>query len=215
MGNHELTLFRPGPDGSALIRASVVGYPDWLVEAEVVPTSTGPAIRQLQVRPVAVAGLPTGGVPARLVRKINPGELLDLTRTRASESGEGLSQLAEMGIALEPGHPVTVYMESFSASANALSGQKKRPGRAGNGIDHYLDWAIRYAQRVDAGDRHPIVSLAEEHGKTRQYVRDTITDARRRYGLLPRPGQGKAGGQLTDKARSLIEQRTQAQPEES
>jgi hypothetical protein len=51
---------------------------------------------------------------------------------------------------------------------------------------------------------HPIAALAKDTGKTETYIRDTITDARRRHGLLTSPGQGKAGGTLTPKALKII-----------
>jgi hypothetical protein len=88
-----------------------------------------------------------------------------------------------------------------------LTGESKRPGRRGNGIDHYLTWAVRYADKVRAGRLHPVSELAREYGESATYVRDTITDARRRYQLLTKPGQGRAGGELTEKALGLRAER--------
>lgn len=213
MGNHQAVLFRPGPGGSATLKATVVGYPDWFVQVEVVATDAGPAIRDLQVRPVDASATPAGGLPARLIRKVNPGELLDLATEAAIEKKGLAEQLLKLGIPLDQGDPVADYLRSFSTAGDSLAGEGRRPGRAGNGIDHYLDWAIAYAEKVEAGERHAIVALSDEHGKTRQYVRDTITDARRRHGLLTKPGQGKAGGQLTDKALKLIGERSKTEEE--
>jgi hypothetical protein len=63
-------------------------------------------------------------------------------------------------------------------------------------------------RRPPPGVAHPIKELAEETGERPTYVRDTITDARRRYGLLTTAGQGRAGGTLTEKARELMKARS-------
>lgn len=85
-----------------------------------------------------------------------------------------------------------------------LSGPIKRAGKLGNGIDHYLVWAIRYVEMCEIEAKNPIKALAEKYDKSVVYVRDTVTDARHRYGLLESNGQGRAGGALTDKALSHI-----------
>jgi len=57
---------------------------------------------------------------------------------------------------------------------------------------------------VRSGVRFPIKALADEHELTVRFVRDTITDARRRHHLLTKPGQGRAGGQLTPEAHKVL-----------
>jgi len=103
----------------------------------------------------------------------------------------------------------------FPSDPALPQGRPKRPGRKGHGIEHYLRWAILYSEK--AGDRAPLRRLAEEHleelggdlDKAQVWVRDTVTTARRRYGLLSAPpGPGRAGGELTAKARQLIKERT-------
>ena len=95
----------------------------------------------------------------------------------------------------------------MSAEAKGMT-PKARPGRKGHGIDFYLDWAVRYAEKIHAGVRHPNAVLARETGMDPNAVRDINTDARRRYGLLTEPpGRGRAGGQLTEKALALLAER--------
>ena len=151
------------------------------------------------------ADLPAGGIPARLIRKINVGELLALARRCAREEQLKASEHADLLADRIP--EWADYLSKVALAGEALAGARKRTGRRGNGIDHYLKWAVRYAEKVRAGERHPNVALAAEwsnSGITWTYVRDTITDARRRYGLLTKPGQGLAGGDLTEKALLLL-----------
>jgi hypothetical protein len=155
------------------------------------------------------ADLPAGvGISARLIRSINTGELLALARQCAQEEHAKASAQAELLADRIP--EWSEYLRKVAAASEALAGASKRTGRRGNGIDHYLQWAVRYAEKVRDGERHPNVALAAEwadSGVTRTYVRDTITDARRRYGLLTKPGQGLAGGDLTEKAILLLSTR--------
>ena len=88
MGNHQLVIQRPLGNGVSEIQATIDGYPDWEVRAVVTPTTSGSVISSLAVVPVypaVEANLPPDGLPARAVRKINPGELVDLARARAAE----------------------------------------------------------------------------------------------------------------------------------
>jgi hypothetical protein len=152
------------------------------------------------------ADLPAGGgIPARLIRTLNPGELLELARQCAQE--ELTKATAQADLLADRIPEWASYLHKVAAASEALAGAPKRTGRRGNGIDHYLRWAVRYTEKVRKGEKHPIAVLAAEwanSGVTANYVRDTITDARRRYGLLTKPGQGLAGGDLTEKALLLL-----------
>lgn len=73
--------------------ASIKGYPGWEVAADVVLTVGGTAaLGMLRIRPrgypededvPTAQDVPAGGIPARLVRAINAGELLDLAQADA------------------------------------------------------------------------------------------------------------------------------------
>jgi hypothetical protein len=142
--------------------------------------------------------IPATGIPARLAGKIDIGELVQLAQQCAADENR------------RTGH-ASQHLARDSNRKAAITTQRTpkhvRPGRKGNGIDHYLLWADRYANTVAAGARHPIAALAAEYGEDRNYVRDTIADARRRHRLLTDQGQGRAGGQLTKKARNLMTER--------
>jgi hypothetical protein len=141
------------------------------------------------------------------MRAINVGELLDLARQRARAGGESLSKFLD-DYKFDTDDPIGSYLTALAAESQALSTTRPRTGRKGNGIDHYLTWAIRYADKTRAGVRNPHAALAVEHpGFSTNYIRDTVTDARRRYQLLTDAGQGRAGGELTAKALALIAKR--------
>lgn len=158
---------------------------------------------------------PVSGIPARLIRAINAGQLLSLAQQRAAQDLD-----ANIGRAQRFAHAKKLDLSrqflARAAKSQALSAElPKRTGRRGNGIDHYLLWAVRYAQKTATGVAHPIAALAKETGEEANYIRDTIHEARRR-GLLTKPpggepgrrGGGRAGGELTDEALNLLENRS-------
>jgi hypothetical protein len=106
------------------------------------------------------------------------------------------------------------FIEMVSAAESLSQVGVKRTGRGGNGIDHYLIWAVRYSRKIEMGVRNPHRELAKEHQVDWTYVRDTVTDARRRYGLLTDGVRGRAGGSLTAKARELLKERENAAKKE-
>ncbi len=162
------------------------------------------------------ADVPKGGMPARLVRAINVGELLDLATAEAKRRGtDGAGQSA----IFRTSDPSFAAYLAEAAKADLKAAKKlagRKTGRRGLGIDHYLLWAVRYAERVaePGGKRRPYHDLSEQHRVTVRYVRDTVQDAKIRYGLLTKPGQGKAGGQLTEKALQLLAERVTPNEEE-
>lgn len=157
--------------------------------------------------------VPPGGIPTRLMRAINMGQLVALARKHLAADGAfkagAAKRLGERNSDLADQFR-TMAQESVSLSA---VDPVKRSGRRGNGIDHYLRWAMLYDEKIRAGVTHPNKELAEEHHETPTYVRDTITDARRRYKFLTDAGQGRAGGLLTEKALALIAERRNSKDE--
>jgi hypothetical protein len=183
------------------LTATIEGHPEWVARAVVLDAGNGPVVAELTVTPAPKqhGAVPAVGLGARLVRKVNVGELADLVRGASADAAADFEDWADV---LE-GTPDAVALREMAESVQA--GPTPRPGRRGNGIDHYLTWAVRYAEKVSNGVRNPHKQLADEHDvPSWEYVRDTITDARRRYGLLTKPGPGKAGGVLTDKAKQLL-----------
>jgi hypothetical protein len=216
-------VLNPGGPGRIRILASIADRPGWDVEVLVLLTENGPSVRELKVRPhngpdgtqwqTQGWEMPEGGISTRLIRDINVGELIDIARDCARAEEDKIKAVAgnpAPDLDLDPGFrkELAAGLHEQAKMMRALSREKKRTGPRGNGIDHYLKWACLYAQKVAAGVRNPNAELARESGNTPEYVRDTITDARRRYELLTAsPGRGRAGGTLTPKALDLIARR--------
>jgi hypothetical protein len=192
----------------ARLVASVAGYPDWVVEVLVTPTSAGPAATDLRIYPVQLR-LDIDGVDRRDERNATaPTPTVAAKEKRSKKSRTDPSDRA-LPPAMPTGLTAKIDLRELVSLADQCAASKHhrnhaRPGRKGHGIDHYLLWAGRYATTVASGVRQPIAALAAEYGEDRNYIRDTVNDARHRHGLLTDPGQGCAGGQLTNKARQLM-----------
>jgi hypothetical protein len=70
----------------------------------------------------------------------------------------------------------------------------------------YAEMAAAYAEAVAAGNNRPIDTIADAIGRSRNTVKDVIREARARR-LLTETTHGRAGGQLTAKAKKLLKQR--------
>jgi hypothetical protein len=77
-----------------------------------------------------------------------------------------------------------------------------RPGRPGRDDRDYAEIAERYVGL--RGSRAPVRDLAQHLGISTPQARNLIYEARRRD-LLTRVAQGRAGGELTEKARGLLD----------
>jgi hypothetical protein len=77
-----------------------------------------------------------------------------------------------------------------------------RPGRRGRDDIYYARLAAEYVELLTTSST-PTKDLAEKHHYSATVMRDYLNQARSR-GLLTRPERGRAGGQLTEKARDLL-----------
>jgi hypothetical protein len=150
--------------------------------------------------------VPTGGIPSGLLRAISTTELLKLARLRAAPAAEQAEDYIDSGNFEE----IELRLRRAAKHNRSIeTGPVSRPGRKGNGDEHYLEWAEDYDELTRAGNRQQIKTLLAiyggvDHGKPREYIRDTIHDARRK-GLLTSSGHGIPGGLLTMKAKDLRE----------
>ncbi len=128
--------------------------------------------------------VPDGGLTARQLRRVTLG---DLTRN----ASRGL--IGNLMAAMAP------------EVASAVDEDHAHPGRAGRDDHFYAVWAARYADRAAYTPR-PIAELAELHDQPPARLREYIAAARRR-GLLTETTKGRSGGQLTDRARTLLAER--------
>jgi hypothetical protein len=132
-----------------------------------------------------------GGLLARQVRAVRPGRAIKESRRWA---------------ALERENPIA-HALGFRFSDSVLNAPR-HVGRRGRSDRFYVEVCVAYIDAVQAGEPAPVQAAADRLGFKHAHVRDALHRARRR-GLLTPPPPGRAGGQLTDKARAVL-----AEPEE-
>jgi hypothetical protein len=153
------------------------------------------------------ADVPAGGIPARLIRSINVGELLTLAQFEAERRGFRLHKAAESWFGKDP--EFADYLARIAKTDMKMT--VKRPGQAGYGVDHYLLWTTRFLDKcAEPGMRKPYPALARQYKKSERWIRDTVVDANRRHGLWKPYGQGRVGGELTQLGRELLAERAEA-----
>jgi hypothetical protein len=89
----------------------------------------------------------------------------------------------------------------------ALSKQyaaQPRPGRPGRSDADYAIVAAEYVALVESAHRSPTQAMADRYEQNAQTIGRWLHIARQR-GLLTDAPKGRAGGDLTDKARRLLE----------
>jgi hypothetical protein len=166
------------------VTSRLPGHPEWKITATFVRQGDQLVVSSCTITP-AGDGVPAGGLTARQLRRATLGEL-----TRRV----GLGLIGSIMTTMAP-----------EATRTADDDQAHpRPGRAGRDDHFYAVWAARYAERA-AYTARPIADLAQQHDRPPARLREYIAEARRRQ-LLTGTTPGRSGGQLTDKARALLEQ---------
>lgn len=87
-----------------------------------------------------------------------------------------------------------------------------RPGRSGHTELHYARWVQKYLAAVETHGQRYMASLLESNpGYTASVIRRTINEAESsKFKLITdRPGQGKAGGRMTDKCARILDSNPQ------
>lgn len=130
-----------------------------------------------------VEGLPTppGGLSYRLLRRLRIGALEAAARRQMMEAPKVVAAL-----------PKTWAVDAA-----------RRPGSRGRDDVHYAEVAAAYVAAFKAGSDRPVVDVAESLYVAPKTVSNKLFRARER-GLLTSPPRGRAGGELTDKAKALL-----------
>ena len=135
---------------------------------------------------------PDEGLTSRALRRVHLGQAVDLAHKQ-------IQKLLDRD--REPR-----LMPKFTAEAVSAP---RQPGRRGRDDRFYATVAAIYVEALERDPRRPVVLAAQMLSKRRRgtfkpaYVRDLLHVARQR-GLLTRPPKGRAGGQLTGKARAAL-----------
>jgi hypothetical protein len=149
----------------------------WQLRGEVDWTGTGLVLRRLTIEPSGDT-VPGTGITTRMLQGVRAGDMLRASR-------EAARQAAAMA-GLEREWPVS-----------------RQSGPRGQNDLYYARWAAAYVAALEASAR-PIADLAAEHHLSVSRVSDIIRKCRIKE-MLTQPGQGRAGGQLTQKAVATLE----------
>lgn len=155
---------------------------DWIVKATFSVISTGPNLVSVAVAPAALSA-PKNGLTTDVLRAIRIGDLY--ARARGW---------------LSLGPPHGPWFGTDPSEFNEV----RHPGRRGRDDSFYAQVAARYVHLLTSTDHAPAVGLADEMTVSVSSVRGLLHEARRRD-LLTHAPPGRAGGQLTDKARRLLD----------
>ena len=171
-----------GPSDETWLAHQVIGN-GWRVTHSVIPTGSGAArYAGYTLESEEGKALPAQPPTARQLRLIATGDrvLREVLRTM-DERGE---------------YRVMAWMDGFAVPPPRLP-------RRYNDL-YYARWANAYLHAWKQG-RGAIAQLARDRGIARTaYIYEVLAVARQR-GLLTRAPQGKGGGELTPKARKLLE----------
>jgi hypothetical protein len=148
----------------------------------------------------ALPPVPRGGITARLCREIHFNAL----STQARQDGKWMMEFLE---AFSRGRPRRLRQWERDRERYRAA---QRSGRSGRSDDYYLDWAVRYIDRINRGSRSPVADLATQYDMRPEQVRDILHQARSRD-LLTKGTRGKAAGMLTDKGKDLFQRRQPAE----
>lgn len=110
-----------------------------------------------------------------------------------------------LGTSDEPAQTFTLPPPAWAADF----AERPRTGSAGRSDKSYVALAAMYVRAIEAGEEHPVRAVALQMQLGDRTVRNYLFKARER-GLLTSLGRGKAGGQLTDKAKEMLSGNDQA-----
>jgi hypothetical protein len=155
--------------------------------------------------------IPTGGLTARLLRQVRAGDHVRHTRKLFqllpgwTRGWTPMEQVLAATLGADPPEPATPRRSSQAASP-------RRVGRRPISDDTLLRVAVPYADAVAKGSRSPVADVATRLKETRERVTHLVHLARLpRHGLLTPGVQGRAGGDLTDRARALVKKNRKRQ----
>lgn len=176
-----------GDPGRFAALATFPGAPEWWVSAEVVNQNGSWVVESLTVRPPDGAPPAPGGVTQTVLRQIAPS----------------LIAPAIAGVRIATGAPPIVDVVEGDGTARDMRRQRQPRGPS-SATTHPAVWAARYVEALGTS-RQPVDALAGQYGFSTTHVRDMVRRARLEGYLTPTT-RGRAGGELTDKARAHLEE---------
>ena len=156
-------------------------YPSYFVTGSFALSNHGPQLIGLSFHPSSYPTLPPPTLTAMMIRSASVSRLYELVRGYVSIS-------PQLGI------PLDIDLEEFA--------RNPRPGRRGRPDAFYARLAAQYVELLKTSST-PTKNLAKTRNYSESSTRDFLNQARKR-GLLTHSDKGRAGGELTDKARDLL-----------
>jgi hypothetical protein len=153
------------------------GYPGWRILPDVAVTERGLMLRRLVIEPAS--GMPGPDITTRMLRELRTGKLLAALRAAQRQAST-----------VAPGVPPDLTVS-------------KRAGRRGRPDLYYARWAAAYTEAL-AQSAHPVDDLAAQYNLSPSQIRNLVHASRKRALLTASP-PGRAGGELTPRARQLLE----------
>ena len=157
------------------------GYPGWRISASAAATPQGLVLSRLVVE--AEGEVPAAGITSRLLHELSAPEMLTAYRSAARE--------AEATVGVSP---------------SALD--HSSVGRRGRSDYYYAVWALAYtySQEGPDGPVPAAETLARANNLSVSRVRSILGEARKR-GLLSQAPVGRQGGEMTEKASRILDER--------
>lgn len=156
-------------------------HPSYYVTGRFALSNQGPQLIGLEFSPSSYPTLPPPALTAVMVRSASVSRLYELVRGYVS-----ISRQLEI--------PLDIDLQEFA--------RNPRPGRKGRPDVFYALLAAQYVELLKTTST-PTKDLSELRNYSASSTRDFLNQARTR-GLLTRSAKGRAGGELTEKARELL-----------
>ncbi len=170
----------------------------WLVRYRLEPQDGVPVVAEVQV--LHTGKLPPGGLDSTTWRSVKLSEWRELWPDVLEniEKRYGRDALVER------------HLQRFGFGIEAKR-SPRRPGRAGHSDAYYAQLADDYVALIAKGHTKPTKELARRapfkgQPNAEQAARDAVHQARRR-GLLTEAPAGRAGGELTEHAKEVLDER--------
>lgn len=186
---------------------------EWRIAYRLVPRDGRPLVAEVRVYPLqgdlpdlkpgqwAVellgheAEIPGNGITAGLLKdELIPGKHIYELLPRLLQRKPRDNQVRQM---------LHCWLTELGYNLNARPHAPRR-GPKGWSDEEYAELAAAYVERCQADTRSPVLDVAEEFGMTPNAFRAALWRARKR-GLLTRTTAGRAGGELTPRAKPLLE----------
>lgn len=202
----EYLLFGTPPGAQAVeVVVQETAQGSWVARAWIVPRGGIPVVGKIELGFVDRAGrrtneIPQSGVTARVLRELRLTRVFDAARAQI----EGALSLVED--ALE--QTATGSSEAVLAKDGYMpraKRQRESRGRKPFPMFELAEVARDYAALVDAGTANPNRELAERRNVSRKWIEELVRRARTEGLLSPAPVRGRAGGILTERARTILE----------